>query len=28
MAESENVALVRAITESFGAGDLELPFAH
>ena len=28
MAESENVALVRAIIESFGAGDLEFPFAH
>jgi ketosteroid isomerase-like protein len=26
--ESENVALVRAIIESFGAGDLDFPFAH
>ena len=28
MAESENVALVRVIIESFGAGDLEFPFAY
>jgi ketosteroid isomerase-like protein len=28
MTESENVALVRAIIESFGAGDLDFPFAH
>jgi ketosteroid isomerase-like protein len=28
MTESDNVALVRAVIESFGAGDLEFPFAH
>jgi ketosteroid isomerase-like protein len=28
MTESENVALVRSIIESFGAGELEFPFGH